>query len=107
MRITPAVSIATSVPAPIAIPTDAAARAGASFTPSPTTAGVPSPAGPRPSPAKDPLSPKGPRMAGGAQDRAPPPPRRRAGPPRGGARTAHPRPRQDGPHPPPPLLPQE
>src|SRR5207244_3850900 len=32
----PAVSIATSVPAPIAMPTVAAASAGASFTPSPT-----------------------------------------------------------------------
>jgi len=33
-------SIATSVPAPIAIPTSAATRAGASFTPSPTIATV-------------------------------------------------------------------
>ena len=35
---TPADSIATSVPAPIAIPTSARASAGASFTPSPTIA---------------------------------------------------------------------
>src|SRR5437867_723264 len=34
----PADSIATSVPAPIAIPTSAVASAGASFTPSPTMA---------------------------------------------------------------------
>ena len=37
-RITPAEPIATSVPAPIAIPTSAWARAGASLTPSPTMA---------------------------------------------------------------------
>jgi hypothetical protein len=37
-RTTPADSIATSVPAPIAIPTCARARAGASLTPSPTIA---------------------------------------------------------------------
>ena len=37
---TPADSIATSVPAPIAIPTSARASAGASFTPSPTIATV-------------------------------------------------------------------
>lgn len=36
-RMTPADSIATSVPAPIAMPTSALARAGASLTPSPTT----------------------------------------------------------------------
>ena len=38
MRTTSAVSIATSVPAPMAIPRSAWARAGASFTPSPTIA---------------------------------------------------------------------
>ena len=37
-RTTPADSIATSVPAPMAMPTSARARAGASFTPSPTIA---------------------------------------------------------------------
>ena len=39
-RITPADAIATSVPAPIAMPTSACARAGASLTPSPTIATV-------------------------------------------------------------------
>ena len=38
MRTTPAVSIATSVPAPMAMPRSAWARAGASLTPSPTMA---------------------------------------------------------------------
>ncbi len=37
-RVTPADSIATSVPVPIAIPTSEAARAGASLIPSPTKA---------------------------------------------------------------------
>ncbi|CEG10680.1 hypothetical protein BN961_04122 [Afipia felis] len=37
-RVTPALSIATSVPVPMAMPTSAAARAGASFTPSPAIA---------------------------------------------------------------------
>ncbi len=36
--VTPALSIATSVPVPMAMPTSAAARAGASFTPSPAMA---------------------------------------------------------------------
>src|SRR5581483_1476994 len=37
-RATPALSIATSVPVPIAMPTSALASAGASFTPSPAIA---------------------------------------------------------------------
>ncbi len=37
-NVIPADSIATSVPVPIAIPTSAAARAGASLMPSPTKA---------------------------------------------------------------------
>jgi hypothetical protein len=37
-RVTPALSIATSVPVPMAIPTSAAASAGASLTPSPAIA---------------------------------------------------------------------
>ncbi|SSS89214.1 Uncharacterised protein [Acinetobacter baumannii] len=41
IRTTSAVSKATSVPSPIAIPTDAVARAGASLMPSPTIATVP------------------------------------------------------------------
>ena len=40
IRTTSALSMATSVPAPIAIPTSALARAGASFTPSPIMATV-------------------------------------------------------------------
>ena len=36
ISVTSAASIATSVPDPIAVPTDATARAGASLTPSPT-----------------------------------------------------------------------
>ncbi len=43
-RVTPALSIATSVPEPMAMPASAAARAGVSFTPSPAMATI------RPSP---------------------------------------------------------
>ena len=39
-RVTPALSIATSEPAPMATPTSAAARAGASLTPSPAMATI-------------------------------------------------------------------
>ncbi len=39
-KVTPALSIATSVPVPIAIPTSAFASAGASFTPSPAIATI-------------------------------------------------------------------
>ena len=38
MRTTSAASMATSVPVPMAMPTSACARAGESFTPSPTMA---------------------------------------------------------------------
>jgi hypothetical protein len=38
--VTPALSIATSVPVPMAMPTSAAAKAGASLTPSPAMATI-------------------------------------------------------------------